>query len=400
VNQGCGEIIIEKIRELLQKNELLMKVSDSYAQLSEQIASQFGGGANPQTSIAALKAKVDNQADQIQEQTGELRENREQIQTLHADKLVLEETVSEQQKSIAQMGNDVERLKADILLEKQSKRDMQQSFVQAANLDKAEHERVLHDLTREFESTQRQSQGLIAKLSSELSSAASRVAEQKLSIARLQKELNATRQEATDRSEEVIALESSRRSECDLLASRERAERDSLISQHESQVRGLREQCETLKMELSHRSGELEHARKDRTQVKEAIGSLKHSKSVLEGRLSALSQHSPQQAKIARKSVSEAVSSTQIHFGQRIEDLTAQFDGERQRIFGFAADQFRSLYNGTEPPDENSYRAVIGDAAKELKRLSDADTAIRRLVGARSKQTTEQAVSNRLAAAH
>jgi chromosome segregation ATPase len=151
----------------------------------------------------------------------------------------------------------------------------------------------------------------------------------------------------------------------------------------------LREQCDAISRELQQTSDELSRTKESKIKVKSALEALKQSRAQLERQLADLTQKSELDAKTNQETVKNAKSA----YAQRLKDAKAEFDRERQRIFGFAADQLRELVKGPGVLDEESYRVIVTRAATEIKRLTEADGAVRRLVGARTRQTTEEAVS-------
>ena len=78
---------------------------------------------------------------------------------------------------------------------------------------------------------------------------------------------------------------------------------------------------------------------------------------------------------------------------QKLQDAKNKAEVDKRRIFSYAADEFRTLFNATENIDERSFRALISKASSELKRLSESDSVIRRLIGAAPRQSTDDAVA-------
>jgi hypothetical protein len=71
-----------------------------------------------------------------------------------------------------------------------------------------------------------------------------------------------------------------------------------------------------------------------------------------------------------------------------------QLRAAKQKIFEFAAEQFRSFFTAAEPLNEASYRQLLTHVKAEYARLQNSDLAIRRLVGAAPKQSTVDAVAH------
>ena len=83
-------------------------------------------------------------------------------------------------------------------------------------------------------------------------------------------------------------------------------------------------------------------------------------------------------------------------YSQLIEDTKAKCESDKIKIFSYAADEFKRYRNQCESIDERSYRSLILKVRKELDRLTESDSMIRRIANAVPKQSTDEAVSKML----
>jgi hypothetical protein len=81
---------------------------------------------------------------------------------------------------------------------------------------------------------------------------------------------------------------------------------------------------------------------------------------------------------------------------EQLHRAKVRHEKEKQRIFAMAADTFIALVEAAEPIDEASYRRLLARVQCQLAKLSQADLAVRRLVGAAPDQPTEDAVTRRI----
>jgi hypothetical protein len=66
---------------------------------------------------------------------------------------------------------------------------------------------------------------------------------------------------------------------------------------------------------------------------------------------------------------------------QKIQEATAKFENEKRRLFSLAADKFISYFNVSATIDERAYQTLLRKVKSDLKRLSQSESVVRRLVG-------------------
>jgi cell division protein FtsB len=83
-------------------------------------------------------------------------------------------------------------------------------------------------------------------------------------------------------------------------------------------------------------------------------------------------------------------------YTKEFDELKSRTDAEKRRIYTVGVEGFRRFFNPMEEVNERSFKKVIEKAKGELDQLTESDSRIRRLVGALSNQTTEDAVAKLL----
>ena len=81
------------------------------------------------------------------------------------------------------------------------------------------------------------------------------------------------------------------------------------------------------------------------------------------------------------------------HCTARFSEQKTKWEAEKRRLLAFVADELRQFFNANEAIDERAFRSIITKAKEEITRLQKADSAIRRMVGASTRQTTDDAVA-------
>ena len=81
------------------------------------------------------------------------------------------------------------------------------------------------------------------------------------------------------------------------------------------------------------------------------------------------------------------------HYAMKLEEQRQKSEAEIRKMCANTADAFRDFFDANEQMSERSFRAILEKAHDELARLSKSDAAIRRIVKAAERQTTEDAVA-------
>ena len=100
--------------------------------------------------------------------------------------------------------------------------------------------------------------------------------------------------------------------------------------------------------------------------------------------------------KIQQVTAQNHIATIENKYSQLIEDTKAKCESDKIKIFSYAADEFKRYRNQCESIDERSYRSLILKVRKELDRLTESDSMIRRIANAVPKQSTDEAVSKML----
>jgi chromosome segregation ATPase len=168
------------------------------------------------------------------------------------------------------------------------------------------------------------------------------------------------------------------------------------VQSFEAAIAELTKQCEGHRKDLEILSRELAQAEARNRKGKAAILALKKERLQLQGELESLTQKAQRDAEVGRAVVKNAELTAHSRVTQKLQDAKSQYEGEKRRIYSIAADEFRTFFNAADAIDERSYRQLLQRVKGELRRLSDTDVVVRRLVGAAPKQSTDDAVAHLL----
>jgi chromosome segregation ATPase len=79
-----------------------------------------------------------------------------------------------------------------------------------------------------------------------------------------------------------------------------------------------------------------------------------------------------------------------------IEELKKEFEHEKRSLFAFLAKQFSQFFDGRQNLTADNFKAVVVQASSELKRMTQEDAAIRRLLHISVDESAEEAVAKLL----
>jgi hypothetical protein len=79
-------------------------------------------------------------------------------------------------------------------------------------------------------------------------------------------------------------------------------------------------------------------------------------------------------------------------YENRIGEFKLRCAAENQRIYAFAADQFRQFCDVSRHFDEREFRMLIARVKDELGRLTDAEVTVRKIIGGDPAQSIEDLV--------
>jgi chromosome segregation ATPase len=158
--------------------------------------------------------------------------------------------------------------------------------------------------------------------------------------------------------------------------------------------------CARLRRDLESQRGDLQTVSRLLAESQAAGEALRASNSTLvkENRklrteLEAAQSAHEKAKKLADLSVIAQRIAIENQWTQRLEELQTRTEADKRRLYGLGAECFKQFFNPMCELDERSFRSVVHQAREELDRLAASDQAIRRLVNAGERQTTEDAVA-------
>jgi chromosome segregation ATPase len=404
IYHGWNQKIIQKVKQTVQSVEDLRRLNHQLEGLSQHIVAQFGESPDIFARISDVRATLDKQCglmkakkSKIAELRAKLRDLRtattHEIDRLNADNSALTGTIEHLQNSAAQSAEGLKKLRAELNSAKQGQKESEISASQLESLLKSDHSRIIENLTKDHELVQHQLKTHIAELTAQLEKALETIATHESSIRKLKTSVQSNQRIAAEKTAELTALHSAHEEELAVVAKRARAERDRLVENYESTIADLRRQCDSLGNDVTVARSDISDIESANHKLKAAVSSLKRKKALLQDKLRAAGDKFEQEAKLKEAVLKSSTINAESACSHRLHEMKVKFEAEKHRLFALASDEFRSFFSPTDRIDEQTYRALLGKVRTELRRLTESDAVIRRLVAANPRQTTDDAVA-------
>jgi hypothetical protein len=412
IGQKWGEKIVNSVASLKTENGDLARANEQYRTLIAQFYNIFQIPQNGDLSavfhaVRAAGEKCARQDVALRQRSKKCRQLTQTVRSLtrtyqgQIDQL--QSQITALNKIIAGLRNDNEELvAANTTLRKdlqtaqhdiqelrqageQAEFDLRDSHESQIRAAEQSHDSIVTQLRSELEQVQRKLTETSATLASQTENVRilrQIVTEQKDAIAERSTELASTRAEAEDQQE---ALEK-----------RFELERKRLIDEHEQVLAQLCARSEEQRLDIEKLTAGLAAAEKRLRAAKAEIYELKRVNLKNEKDIEAQSCQIEREQKLHAAAVRAAVLTAESAFAAKIEDEKSQWESEKRRILSFVADAFKHFIGAHESIDEQTIRKAVSRAKKELVGLTEANTAIRRIVGAEGSQNTVDAVAQML----
>jgi chromosome segregation ATPase len=397
--KGGADRLFQQIARNVQIVDEASRRLHDYNALAEHVSLLFGESPDLFARVSELRECIDAHITQLKVTRKKNRELRAQLRGLTSDtdhriqelisqNIHLTESLEDSQRNLDEASECVRRVKKDLHAAKHQLKELENSAASSEAALKADHAEALDRLNRDSNQLQKQLNEHIEKLKSELFSASQTIAANEISVGKLQKLILSQ--------ERTIAFERAKAAELSRATAQGRAEKEKLVETYESALSDLRQQCDGHRNDLEKTMDELACLQKWNRKAQRIIVSLKHDKQELKHALVALQERSERSLEVATAVGKNAQLAAQASFTQKLQDAQGHCDNEKRRIFSLAADEFRTYFNAAESLDEGAYRQLLSTVKTEVKRLTELESVVRRLVGAAPGQQTDDAVAQLL----
>jgi chromosome segregation ATPase len=309
----------------------------------------------------------------------------------------LKQTTKEFEITVVELNNTIKSLKKDLFATKQQLKQLEIGAYDSDQSRTRELQNLIDHLRSDHSEVEIQLNEHISRLNQQITTAANTIAENEKNIAKLQKQIHANNRVIAEKSEQLTQREESKNAEIIDITARARLEKEGLVQSYETAFAELTKQCNGHRKDLETVSRELAESESRNQKAKSLIIALKHERLQLQNEVESLTSKAQRDAEVSRAMIRNAELTAHSTATHKLHDAKACFENEKRRLFSLAADEFRTFFNAADSIDERSYRLLLGRVKSELKRLSESDGVIRRLIGVGPRQSTDQAVAHLIA---
>lgn len=355
---GFRLALVEQAKHLKQRNKQLKQVLKSYSMVkkeNEKITKEMSLQLEEtQASLDNSVDKIEMQDNLIQKMKKEAMQNSQDIENLRSEKVQMETELKKMnENALAVLSNKMSEKEETL------KKELSQI------------NKKLNETEAEKNETQRQLDVCKKMLQSE-----------KLNVRKLEDELSKIRNEMNDK--EVKSQQ------------RLKDEKKQMKESFERTFDQLRQQCETYRNDVQKMAKSISDSEEMLKKAKIQVSSLQSERNHLYEVLKSNEEANNRQKKLFETSLKAKLMAQDTEYNRKLEDLQGENELNLRKIFSFVADSFRAYFNPCIQIDEKSFRIVIEKVRREMERLNEVDTSIRRLLGASDHQSTEDAVAQML----
>ena len=400
--------LVAKVGNLRSSFDDLKHREEELQGIITRLAEAFGNDVNdPIAQIASFKNKFAMQREIIAKKTKKLHDKRRECAALAA---AAKENDTRQQQAIEELRVDVSNVKnkADQLqksnntLNRENQRlqgeldhavqqlaeseallkDKTEDLIKKLTVENSEKVRVLTQKYNDLVSRYQSLNGEYEQAQNEIARINNLIAAQKRSIDAKEVEIRDLTQQMADKEQSAEA--------------RLQTEKRHITETYERAISQLKQQCEDHRCDVERMAKSVAEADVKVNAIKLEAYQAKKEMRRMEMELLQNNEKIERERKLLETSFSAKKISLESDYNLKLNNEKAKFEAEKRRICGFGAEAFKAFFNPNVEIDEKSYRCVIEQAKDELTRLAYSDAAVRRLVGARDNQTTDDAVAQLL----
>ena len=404
--EKVSQVTIQKIKELIQLYENEKRRNAQCSSFIDHFTQEFGNTdpVDLHAQVNSIRTALDTQSKAIKVRSKQCRSLKK---ALHSMKQATSDEISALNSDLSDITTSKDKLKAkcndlsvqntklkrEVQVAKNQIRELKASCEEKEQILREEFENKLQESSVKLTTTTEELQSQIKRLQSEKEKIEETVLNGEKSLLMLKNVIEQERKTNSQKDDAMKQLKQTKDNEIEQIIAKNKAEKDQLITSHEEAVTAIKKQCEEHRIDLVKVSQELASSLKKRDELKMTIIQLKREKMKLEGKIESMNDQMKREKQLVDAAAKTKIIQSEESLNQKLIEAKNKWESEKRRIFSYAADEFRSYYDKSDTMDERSFKNFLGRIKKELDRLNDSDTIIRRLVCAEPRQSTDDAVA-------
>lgn len=402
-----GQQLIEKVAEFRVTFDDMKHQNDRLNEVFGFLEESFGtAGQNidPMQQVANIKNQFTTQLETISQKSSKLKKLRRDLRNLIQSSEAMK---TESSQKIEDLTNAVQKLESQLsALEKstkslkqenhslqidladatrranQNEEDFKEREKEVVNKLMAEHQQKLNEVTSKYNSLSAQYTELVDDYNS-----------QSEQLKNYEDAVDNLRKTVTDKDREINDMTKEMKHRDTLFEQKLEDGKADLTRTYQNVIDQLKDQCEKHRLDVEKMAKVLADNEKQFAIIKAENLLFKKDKVKAEQELKSQSDKFDREKKIMESSFTAKKIQYETAINGKLNDERSRFEADKRRICAYAAEAFKMFFDANATIDERSYKNVIDTTKDELTKLLDADGSIRRIVGAREGQTTEDAVA-------
>lgn len=399
-----GQQLLEQIADFRVKFDDMKHQNEKYNETMLQLDEYFGNTGDPVQCIVEMKKQYAAQLEIISQKSSKLkklhRDLRNLIQSSEASKLEssqrIEDLTNELNKFATQL-QQLEKLTKSLKQENQTlQADLADATVRANQNEedfKIREQQIIQKLSAEHQAKMNSITTKYNDLSKQYSELVEDFDNQSEEVKRLDGLLDQAKRTISAKEHEVIDLEKRIKLNNEDFELRLESEKKDLTRTYETAMNQLKNQCEQHRLDVEKMAKACVENERACAVIKNDALIMKKEKIRAEQEMKSLQQKIERERKLMETTYTAKKIQYEMELTKKINDERSKFELEKRRICGYSIEAFKLFFDANLSIDEKSYRNVVDMAHDELTKLTHSDASVRKIVGARDGQTTEDAVA-------
>lgn len=402
-----GQQLIEKVADFRVRFDDMKHQNDRFNEIVAYLEDSFGtAGQNidPIQQIADIKNQFTNQCDIIAQKSAKIKKMRHDlrdlVQSSDKNKLESSQRIEDLTNAVTKLESQLATLDKSAKSLKQENQNLQVDLADAtrrANQNeedfKEREKEVVNKLISEHSTKYNNLNAKYNNLSTQYSELVDEFNSQSEEIRNYEENIDNLKKTISNKEREINDLHKDLKNKDYQFDERLEDEKQQLSRTFQLAIDQLNEQCEKHRLDVEKMAKVVSDNEKSVAIIKSENLILKKEKLKTDQDMKSLSTKFDREKKLMETIFTSKRIQYETAVNQKLNDERTRFEAEKRKMCGFAIESFKMFFDANVVIDEKSYRHVIEVAHDELDKLTRMDASIRRIVGAREGQTTEDAVA-------
>ena len=407
VSNNAGSILVNSVAQLHTERDELFRQNETAQNCLEQVAEILGIEGDVIQGVTEYREEHEKTNENLQRKTKKAKEFKtcfESLQKKHgSESKDMNQQIQDAQNTIQKLSNELTEAHNEASALRKNVQALTLQLREAAENHEAmetqlqeEHEEAEQAAATDFAQREQNLQAEIDELSQHLENVQGQLDEQIEENSQLKQIIASQSSQIEEGNQINVQLKKESESRMKQQEQKSSMEKEQISSSYENAMTELKGQCERLRADIEKLSGDLGTANKKIKETKESLFNTKRDKYRLESELKARNEELEREKALSKSNREVDQIEAEAKLAQKVDQTIQESEKEKRELIAFAANEFSEYSFANGPIDEKFFKTIVSRAHSKLSKLTSSDAAIRRMVNAGSKQTTEDAVAQLL----